>query len=91
MSQWENSCFQRSHKNMPLLDLVQVKIVICFLLGSYMYAEGNDGKRGDHSDLISVPFKTLPGQSIQFYYHMYDNTYWVDIGSLQVKTINNKQ
>ncbi|OWF53862.1 Atrial natriuretic peptide-converting enzyme [Mizuhopecten yessoensis] len=52
--------------------------------GSYMYAEGSDGSHGDTCSLVSIPFTPTAGQSLSFFYHMFDNEFWVDIGGLEV-------
>ncbi|XP_060085251.1 uncharacterized protein LOC132564621 [Ylistrum balloti] len=52
--------------------------------GSYMYAEGSDGNHGDNCSLVSIPFIPTSGQSVSFFYHMFDNAFWVDIGGLEV-------
>ena len=54
-----------------------------YFSGHYMYAEGNDGEKGDQSRLESITFTTKPQQSLNFYYHMYFTGYTLTNG-LQV-------
>lgn len=39
--------------------------------GHYMYTEANEGSKGDNASMLSPDFKTMIGQSFEFYYHMY--------------------
>ena len=35
-----------------------------------MYAEANDGEKNDTATMISPPFSTAVGRSLQFWYHI---------------------
>ena len=39
-------------------------------LGYYMYAEANDGEKNDTATMVSPPFSTAVGRSLQFWYHI---------------------
>ena len=53
-----------------------------------MYAEGNDGDLGDSTQMLSPIFNSSSSQSLVFYYHMYDNSLFVAVGSLEVVVIS---
>lgn len=36
-----------------------------------MYAEANEGSKGDNASIISPAFVSQAGQSIEFFYHIY--------------------
>lgn len=52
-----------------------------------MYAEGNDGSKGDNCTLSSISITPQSSQSVEFFFHIYDNEFWVDIGGLEVVTL----
>lgn len=53
--------------------------------GHYVYAEANEGSKGDNASIISPEFTSGVDQSILFYYHMYSNSpYDTKPGTLKV-------
>ena len=38
-----------------------------------MYAEGDNGNKGDSASIVSPPFNSGAGQSLQFWYHIFSS------------------
>ena len=82
-----SQCFQFSHSSVILQVQVQRKLNIDHIFtGHYMYAEGNDGYRGDRARMGSIVFMTKVNQSLTFYYHMYFEDQYTSSGGFQIAT-----